>query len=73
MKTGVIKSYWSGRGFGFIKTDDGTSDVFMHAKAFMHPESEPEILQEKELVGIRVRYAARPREKGMIATIVQRD
>jgi cold shock protein len=35
MSTGIVKSYFEERGFGFIKSDEGGSDVFVHAKSII--------------------------------------
>lgn len=32
MLTGTVKRWYSGRGFGFIRRDDGAGDVFLHIK-----------------------------------------
>jgi cold shock CspA family protein len=77
METGIIKSYWPRRGFGFIIPDDGRQDVFMHVSAFQdNPNSDLEILQLPELAGLRVRFEAKPRNlagarRGEIATVVK--
>jgi CspA family cold shock protein len=33
--TGIVKSYFEERGFGFLKPNGGGADVFAHAKAIL--------------------------------------
>ena len=30
LKTGIVKNYMNGNGYGFIANDDGTGDIFVH-------------------------------------------
>lgn len=40
-KTGTVKWYMHSRGYGFIKVDDGSADVFMHILDFDDNADDP--------------------------------
>ena len=48
-KTGTLKAWNDERGFGFVRPDDGSADVFLHIKALPPQTPRPQI-------GQRVRY-----------------
>jgi cold shock CspA family protein len=76
METGMIRSFYKPRGYGFIIPDDGRLDVFLHISAFQdNPESELDILQLQELAGLRVEFKAQRRfnSGGEMATLIKRE
>jgi CspA family cold shock protein len=48
MPVGIVKMYQESRGFGFVKPDDGDSDLFFHVK-----EVDPRLVEELK-AGLRV-------------------
>jgi len=57
--TGTIKRIVHDKGFGFIKPDDGTEDVFFH-RSRLGPGAQFEDLGEAD----EVEFQTRPGEKG---------
>jgi len=60
--TGVIKKIMRNKGFGFIKPDDGSEDVFFH-RGSLAPRGQIEDLNE----GDTVQFQTRKGEKGPAA------
>jgi CspA family cold shock protein len=42
MPTGIIKTYLDDRGFGFIRPDTGSADLFFHIKDCQPPGMTPD-------------------------------
>jgi CspA family cold shock protein len=57
-QTGVVKFFNQTKGYGFIKPDDGGSDVFVHVSAV--ERSEVGALTE----GMRISFATEPDKRG---------
>lgn len=68
MATGIIKTI-TGRGFGFIRPDDGGDDIFLHVSALV------DVTMDDLRPGDRVTYTAQPdpRGKGPRAVDVRRE
>jgi cold shock protein len=60
--TGTIKKIMRQKGFGFIKPDDGTEDVFFH-RGSLAPRGQIEDLNE----GDTVQFQSRKGDKGPVA------
>lgn len=56
--TGYVKSYWKPRGFGFVRSDNGGADIFLHATALQRSGWE---YDDTPASGQRVRYTLKPR------------
>lgn len=63
MATGTIKFFDNAKGFGFIKPDEGSKDVFVHKTGLAGPVSE----------GDRVEYEIGDGKKGPEARKVKRQ
>ena len=61
MPTGTVKWFNATKGFGFIAPEDGSQDVFVHAKAV--ERAGLGTLQERQ----RVRYELRPGRNGKLS------
>ena len=61
-KQGTVKFFNTEKGFGFIKQDDSSADVFVHASGLVD--------QVKE--GDRVEFDLQPGKKGMNAVNVKK-
>ncbi len=57
MATGTVKFFNTTRGFGFIATDDGSKDIFVHISAVQ--QSDIEYLVEGQKVGFDVEEESR--------------
>ncbi|MBD0257122.1 MAG: cold shock domain-containing protein [Cytophagales bacterium] len=61
MPTGTIKFFNDAKGFGFIKPDNGTQDVFVHVSGLVNEVKE----------GDRVSYEVEQGKKGVNAVKVE--
>jgi CspA family cold shock protein len=62
MKTGVVKFFNMSKGFGFIKPDDGSADVFVHQNGLVDQISDND----------KVSFTMEQGKKGMAAVNVKR-
>lgn len=62
MQEGVVKFFNTEKGFGFIKPDDGSEDIFVHATGVSEP------IRENE----RVSFETKEGRKGLNAINVKR-
>ncbi len=62
MQEGVVKFFNATKGFGFIKPEDGSEDIFVHQSGLIDE------VQEND----RVEFDVQPGRKGMNAVEVRR-
>ena len=62
MKTGVVKFFNMSKGFGFIKPDDGSDDLFVHQNSLVDQISDND----------KVSFNVEKTQKGFSATNVKR-
>ena len=60
METGTIQHWKEQEGFGFIRPDDGSVDVFLHRRALAHGA--------EVRTGARVEFVVGMRDRGPYAT-----
>jgi cold shock protein len=61
MQEGTVKFFNETKGFGFIKPNDGSADIFVHVSGLISPISEND----------KVRYEVQNGKKGLNAVNVQ--
>jgi CspA family cold shock protein len=61
MATGTVKFFNDGKGFGFIKPDDGGEDIFVHASGLIDQVREND----------KVKYTVERGKKGLNAVNVE--
>jgi CspA family cold shock protein len=67
VKTGVVKWFNPGKGYGFIAPDNGGDDIFVHISAVQHAGL------RKLNEGERVRFALEQREGRVAAVGIERS
>ena len=68
MKSGIIKLYRVGQGYGIIRPDDGGADVFMHFSTITDPN-----VKARMMTGLPVLYEDTEDARGVKTTAVWMD